>query len=265
MLAREVRVSAELPAGGAIVIGTLAALRRSAPTLAPGGALAPDGFRLRTVARRRCAVPGDRRTRATARCCTARSRCCAGSRSAQPLANLDEQETPYAPQRWVNQWDNLDGTIERGYGGRSIFWDDGHVREDLDARQRIRPAARVGRHQRRRDQQRQRQPRVFLSPSSCRRWRASRTRCGRGACGSRWRSISAARRRRRARHVRSARPDGRRLVEGAGRRALRARFPTSAAFVLKADSEGRVGPSAYGGTHADAANVVARALRRTAA
>jgi alpha-glucuronidase len=30
--------------------------------------------------------------------------------------------------------------------------------------------------------------------------------------------------------------------------------------VLKADSEGRVGPSAYGRTHADAANVVARAL-----
>jgi len=31
--------------------------------------------------------------------------------------------------------------------------------------------------------------------------------------------------------------------------------------VLKADSEGRLGPSAYGRTHADAANVIARALR----
>src|SRR5258708_18824606 len=30
---------------------------------------------------------------------------------------------------------------------------------------------------------------------------------------------------------------------------------------MKADSEGRVGPSAYGRTHADAANVVARALK----
>ena len=36
--------------------------------------------------------------------------------------------------------------------------------------------------------------------------------------------------------------------------------PTSRGFVLKADSEGRVGPSAYHRTHADAANVVARAL-----
>ena len=31
--------------------------------------------------------------------------------------------------------------------------------------------------------------------------------------------------------------------------------------MLKADSEGRVGPSTYGRTHADAANVVARALK----
>lgn len=39
--------------------------------------------------------------------------------------------TPHAPIRWVNQWDNLDGTIERGYGGSSIFFDNGQVAEDL--------------------------------------------------------------------------------------------------------------------------------------
>src|SRR5205823_6465279 len=37
-------------------------------------------------------------------------------------------------------------------------------------------------------------------------------------------------------------------------------IPDFGGFVLKADSEGRVGPSAFGRTHADAANVVARAL-----
>jgi len=37
-------------------------------------------------------------------------------------------------------------------------------------------------------------------------------------------------------------------------------IPDLAGFVLKADSEGRAGPSTYGRTHADAANVVARAL-----
>jgi alpha-glucuronidase len=36
--------------------------------------------------------------------------------------------------------------------------------------------------------------------------------------------------------------------------------PDLGGFVLKADSEGRLGPSAYGRTHADAANVIARAL-----
>ena len=44
-------------------------------------------------------------------------------------ANL--REHPAMPIRWVDEWDNADGSIERGYAGRSIFFDDGHVREDL--------------------------------------------------------------------------------------------------------------------------------------
>ena len=39
-----------------------------------------------------------------------------------------------------------------------------------------------------------------------------------------------------------------------------AQVPDLGGFVLKADSEGRLGPSAYKRTHADAANVIARAL-----
>jgi alpha-glucuronidase len=39
--------------------------------------------------------------------------------------------SPSAPIRWVNQWDNLDGSIERGYGGKSIFFKNGEVVEDL--------------------------------------------------------------------------------------------------------------------------------------
>ncbi|KAK5163581.1 uncharacterized protein LTR77_010530 [Saxophila tyrrhenica] len=43
---------------------------------------------------------------------------------------------PDAPIRWVNHWDNLQdggthGSVERGYGGESIFYWDGSVREDL--------------------------------------------------------------------------------------------------------------------------------------
>ena len=49
----------------------------------------------------------------------------------ESLENFAERDEPYAPVRWVNHWDNLDGSIERGYGGRSIFWDNGKAREDL--------------------------------------------------------------------------------------------------------------------------------------
>ncbi|KAJ6274615.1 putative alpha-glucuronidase A [Bipolaris maydis] len=34
---------------------------------------------------------------------------------------------PQAPIRWVNEWDNLDGSIERGYAGPSIFFRNGYV------------------------------------------------------------------------------------------------------------------------------------------
>jgi alpha-glucuronidase len=51
--------------------------------------------------------------------------------SNQPLPTKPTTESPSSPIRWVNQWDNLNGTIERGYAGRSIFFDNGHVRPDL--------------------------------------------------------------------------------------------------------------------------------------
>src|SRR5207237_1302829 len=49
----------------------------------------------------------------------------------ESVANLNVKQSPYSPVRWVNQWDRLDGSIERGYGGQSICWDKLHVREDL--------------------------------------------------------------------------------------------------------------------------------------
>ncbi|KAJ5562805.1 hypothetical protein N7535_002748 [Penicillium sp. DV-2018c] len=38
---------------------------------------------------------------------------------------------PAAPIRWVNQWDNMDGSIERGYGGPSIFFENNQTVDDL--------------------------------------------------------------------------------------------------------------------------------------
>ncbi|MDE3201053.1 MAG: glucosiduronase [Acidobacteriota bacterium] len=47
--------------------------------------------------------------------------------------------SPKCVIRWVDEWDNASGTVERGYGGRSIFFEGGAVREDL------KPVAEYGR------------------------------------------------------------------------------------------------------------------------
>ena len=39
----------------------------------------------------------------------------------QPLGALDLRESPRIAHRFLNHWDNLDGTIERGYAGASIW------------------------------------------------------------------------------------------------------------------------------------------------
>ena len=63
----------------------------------------------------------------------------------EDIASLDDLQQPYAPIRWINQWDNLDGSIERGYGGASIFFEAGKVRADLTrAAQYARLLASVG-------------------------------------------------------------------------------------------------------------------------
>ena len=51
------------------------------------------------------------------------------SRGEVPPAGL--REAPAMPIRWTDEWDNPDGSIERGYAGRSIFFDNGHARQNL--------------------------------------------------------------------------------------------------------------------------------------
>jgi alpha-glucuronidase len=41
------------------------------------------------------------------------------------------RERPAMAVRWVDEWDNADGFVERGYAGRSIFFEGGKVRDDL--------------------------------------------------------------------------------------------------------------------------------------
>ena len=49
----------------------------------------------------------------------------------ESLENLDVWEHPSAPIRYLNHWDNPGGDIERGYAGRSIFWEGNKITTDL--------------------------------------------------------------------------------------------------------------------------------------
>jgi alpha-glucuronidase len=176
------------------------------------------------------------------------------------ISNIDEVEQPYARLRWVNQWDTLDGRIERGYGGRSIFFSDGKVRED---------STRAGQY-----------ARLLASI---------------GINGCTINNVNADPRVLRSdfipqiqRIAEAFRPWGVEISLSADLSAPKALgdldtfdpldpqvaawwkkkvdeiyrvIPDFGGFTIKADSEGQPGPSTYGRTHADAANVIARALK----
>lgn len=178
----------------------------------------------------------------------------------QSVSNLDEVQQPYAPIRWVNQWDNLDGSIERGYGGRSIFFADGKVRDDLTrAGQYARLLASVGingctvnnvnaapgvlqdsfiEHLRRIAN--------VLRPWGVQLSLSVDLGSPKGMGG-----------------LQTFDPLDARVAEWWRKKAdeIYRQIPDFGGFVVKADSEGRSGPSTYGRTHADAANVIARALK----
>lgn len=48
-----------------------------------------------------------------------------------PLEGLFIEESPSNELRMINHWDNADGSIERGYAGRSIFYKDNEFIQDL--------------------------------------------------------------------------------------------------------------------------------------
>jgi len=58
----------------------------------------------------------------------------------ESLEELDVCEVPGNGIRMIDHWDNLDGSIERGYAGNSLFFREGHIVGDLS---RIRDYARL--------------------------------------------------------------------------------------------------------------------------
>jgi alpha-glucuronidase len=177
----------------------------------------------------------------------------------EDVAQLNERQEPAAPVRWVNHWDNLDGTIERGYAGRSIFFEGGRVQDDLTrVRDYGRLLASVGINGVTINNVNANAlvitdgfiPQVARVADVLRPW---------GVALSVSIDFSSPRR---IGGLDTFDPLDSRVAAFWKDRveALYRAIPDLGGFVLKADSEGRLGPSAYNRTHADAANVIARAL-----
>jgi alpha-glucuronidase len=259
MLGRTLRLESGLPAENAILLGTVADLQKTAPQLVPAGSLEPDGYWLKTVT-----VNGVRYTLVTARNdrgvlygTFALLRKIALGES---ISSLDEKQAPAAPTRWVNQWDNLDGSIERGYGGRSIFWENGATRPDLTRVSDYgRLLASLGINGCSISNVNA-DPRVLTSdflPNIVRIADAFRPWGVQVALSVDFGSPKT------VGGLDTFDPLDLRVAAWWKAKAseIYTAIPDFAGFVLKADSEGRVGPSTYGRTHADAANVLARAVK----
>ena len=173
---------------------------------------------------------------------------------------LDEVQQPSAPLRWVNQWDNLDGKIERGYAGASIFFESGNVRADLTrAGAYARLLASVGINGCAINNVNA-DPRILADRFLPQLVRVAEVFRPWGVRLSVSVDLSAPKA---AGDLDTFDPLDSRVAEWWRRKVddIYLQIPDFGGFVVKADSEGRAGPSSYGRSPADAANVIARALQ----
>jgi alpha-glucuronidase len=178
----------------------------------------------------------------------------------ESLAALDDVQQPFAPIRWVNQWDNLDGRIERGYGGPSIFFADGKVHSDLTrASQYARILASIGLNGCTINNVNA--PPAVLDGNFLVQvariadvFRPWGVQLSMSVDLTSPKSLGG---------LDTFDPLDPRVAEWWRKKVdeIYRLIPDFGGFVVKADSEGRAGPSVYQRSHADAANVLARALK----
>jgi alpha-glucuronidase len=259
MLGRIPRAASGIPRESALVLGTLEEIRAAAPEWGLDAQLAADAFWLKTVAAggvRYTVVTGSNDRGVLYGAFALLRKIALG----EPVVQLDERQTPYAPVRWLNHWDNLNGTIERGYGGRSIFWDGGKVREDLTRVSdygRLLASLGINGCSINNVNADLRILTPELAPQIARIAAALRPWGVRVAISVDFGSPQ------KNGGLNTFDPLDPRVAAWWKARAdeLYRAVPDLAGLVMKTDSEGRAGPSAYGRTHADAANMLARALQ----
>ncbi|MGH9620698.1 MAG: alpha-glucuronidase family glycosyl hydrolase [Bryobacteraceae bacterium] len=259
MLNRVERAEDTLPANGMILLATAARVQKMYPSLGVPRDLLPGGYWLKTTVRggQNVVIVAGRDGRGILYGAFALLR---KMQLRERIDPLDEDHNPYQPVRWVNQWDNLNGTIERGYRGPSIFFANNNVVSDLS---RASDYARL------------------LASTGI-------NGCTVNNVNANPRILSAEFLPQLARIADAFRPWGVRLsisVPFAAPKligglktfdplnpavaawwkakvdAIYKRIPDFGGFELKADSEGQPGPSRYGETPEQAANMIARALK----
>ena len=259
MLDRTLRIASQLPDEDCILIGTLTSVRKIAPELNLPDHLADDAYLLKAVAAHAhnillVTAANDRGvlygTFALLRKIALQD----------PLDSLQEESTPYAPIRWTNEWNNLDGTIERGYAGRSIFFNKTKVVDDLTrAAEYARLLASIGINGCTVNNVNANP--LVLSPEFLPQiariadvFRPWGVRLSISVDFSSPKTVG---------HLDTFDPLDPKVAAWWKDKTdeIYRLIPDLGGILLKADSEGRVGPSTYGRSHADAANVIARALK----
>src|SRR4051812_25095519 len=259
MLGKRLRTEQNVPAGNAFVLGTLKDLREVFREVELPRPLSSDSFWLETRqhgGKKYWLIIGGGERGGLYGAFAFFSRIA----QKQDVNQLNDVENPSAPIRWASQWDNLDGSIERGYAGRSIFFDNGAVRSDLTrAGEYARLLASVGINACAINNVNA-DPRILSAdflPQLARVADAFRpwgVKLGLSVDLSSPMAVGG---------LKSFDPLDRDVAAWWKKEVdeIYQRIPDFAGFVVKADSEGRSGPSQYGRTAADAANVIARALK----
>ncbi len=258
MLGRTLRAEKGLPQETAIILATTASLKSAAPALAIPQ-IGKDGFWLgrASVRGRRCILitsPDERGVLYGAFAFLSKIA------REQEIALLNEVQQPDSPIRWVDQWDNLNGTIERGYAGPSIFFENDSVRADLSRVSRYgRLLASIGINgctinnvnANPRVIQDDFLPQLKRVADAFRPWGI---RLAVSVDLSSPQKIGG---------LKTFDPADPQVSEWWQKRVeqIYRLIPDFGGFTVKADSEGRPGPSSYGRNPADAANMLARALK----
>jgi len=257
MTGRTVSANSEV-SGSSFILATVSQAKSLIPALSPPGGMASDGYWITHTKAHgsECLLITSNDERGVLYGVFGLLRKVAEGNN---LARINELQQPAAGIRWIDQWDNLDGSVERGYGGRSIFFEGGKVREDL---------TRAGQYSR------------LLASVGITTCTVNNVNAAPGVLADSFipqlRRIADVFRPWGVHLSVSVDLSSPKLVGGldtfdpldervaewwrAKADEIYRQIPDFAGFVVKADSEGRSGPSAYGRTQADAANVIARAL-----